>query len=146
MRCNRHMILTPGTLPCRTEKLCRFWSKNTEGFCLLPSCEGLQVVEDIEHMLSCCPSLNKARQVLVDFTINYSSGVPLLSDALLNFTNPYNPVFHQFILDCSSLPDVISLHQEHGQQVLNHLFKVTRTWCYTLHKERLKILGRWSPN
>ena len=35
----------------RTERLSRFWSKNKEGFCLLPSCHGNMVHEDLEHIL-----------------------------------------------------------------------------------------------
>ena len=35
----------------RTERLCRFWSNNPQGFCLLPSCAGREIYEDEEHIL-----------------------------------------------------------------------------------------------
>jgi hypothetical protein len=38
----------------RTERLMRFWSKNKEGLCLLPSCSELHLQEDLEHILVHC--------------------------------------------------------------------------------------------
>ena len=55
------------------------------------------------------------------------------------------PSFVTFMLDCSSDPEVILLHQDMGFSVLEALFSVTRTWAYILHRERLKLLGRWRP-
>ena len=54
-----------------------------------------------------------------------------------------HPSFVQFILDCSTLPKVIEATQTLGPDVLFHLFHISRTWCYTLHRERLKAFGRW---
>ena len=129
----------------RTEKLCRFWSNNPDGFCLCPSCSGHEVPEDIEHILLHCGSLSPARLVLSTFTAEYCKKHPHLADILLSFTNPNHPDFIQFLLDCSSIPQVILFSQEHGREALYHLFKVTRTWCYSLHRNRLKLLGRWTP-
>ena len=34
--------------------------------------------------------------------------------------------------------------QEFGSKLVHeNLFRVTRTWCYCLHRDRLRILGRW---
>ena len=127
----------------RTESLCKHWSKNPNGNCLGPSCAGKDIIEDEEHVLLYCQSLAATRMNLVNFTIGYTSSFPLLTDILLTFTNPNHPKFFQFLLDCSVIPQVISLTQEHGTDILCHLFKVTRTWCYSLHHDRLKMLGRW---
>ena len=127
----------------RTEKLCRHWSKNPSGFCLSPSCEGKGAVEDIPHIFLQCDSLSHVRQRLVVFTLTYAQHVPHLSDILLSLTNSDNGHFLQFMMDCSVIPQVIALVQVYGQEVLHHLFKISRTWCYSLHRERLKILGRW---
>ena len=43
----------------RTEELCRFWSQNKEGFCLLDSCKDLHVSENIEHVLLRCDGLTE---------------------------------------------------------------------------------------
>ena len=128
----------------RTEQLCSKWSANNLGFCQTPMCQGKQIMEDIEHILLHCISLASTRARLVDFTIKYSTSVPFLRDILLTMTQPYNSQFLQFLLDCSAIPQVISLRQKYGNIVLYHLFKVSRTWCYSLHRERLKLLGRWS--
>ena len=127
----------------RTERLCRFWSNNPSGYCLAPACAGLAISEDIEHILLNCSSLSPVRQRLVNFTIEYTRSVPVLSQMILDLTNPNTPLFLQFLLDCSSIPVVISAVQLLGHEVLHHLFKISRTWCYSLHRERLRLLGRW---
>ena len=50
----------------------------------------------------------------------------------------------QFILDCSTLPTVINSRQGHGEEVINELFRLTRTWCFVIHRDRMKMLGRWN--
>ena len=130
----------------RTELLCSNWSSNSGGFCLCPSCVGLEVEEDVEHILLHCDSLSPVRERLAAFTRTASKLQPHLSDTLLSLTRPDNELFLQFLLDCSVIPQVIRLAQEHRREVLEYFFKVSRTWCYSLHRERLKILGGWSDN
>ena len=50
----------------------------------------------------------------------------------------------QFILDCSALPSVISATQQHGHVILHELFHLTRTWCFVMHRQRMRMLGRWN--
>ena len=128
----------------KTERLCRFWSKNPNGYCLTPSCIDSHVHEDVEHILLHCRSLSSTRTSLMEFTMKFSKKHPHLRDILLTFTTPQHPQFCQFLLDCSVIHEVINLYQKLGQDTLFQLFKVTRTWCYSLHRERLKKLGRWS--
>ena len=128
----------------RTEKLSRHWSTNPEGYCQCPSCLGNQIVEDEEHILLHCGSLAPTRTSLAKLTLSYSKANPLLGPLLLNYTNPEHPDFPQFLVDCSVLPEIITLTQQFGEFLLFKLFKITRTWCYSLHRDRLKILGRWS--
>ena len=90
-----------------------------------------------------CQSLASTRERLAKFTISYAKANPIVEELLLNFTNPFSPHYSQFLVDCSVIPQVISQAQEHGNIILYHLFKVTRTWCYALHRDRLKLLGRW---
>ena len=129
----------------RTELLSSHWSSNPGGYCLCPSCDGLFIPEDIEHIFLHCDSLGTTRLRLSNFTMKYAQDVPLLCSTILELTKPCNPLFLQFLLDCSVIPKVISLCMEHGNVVLHHMFKVSRTWCYSLHRERLKLLGRWNP-
>ena len=71
----------------RTEQLCSHWSSNTEGLCLLTSCLGLGIKEDLELILISCRSLAGTRERLVNFTIKYSKSVPLLSPIMLDSPN-----------------------------------------------------------
>ena len=125
----------------RTERLMRHWSKNKDGNCLLPSCDGLS--EDLEHILVTCKSLSVTRQSLASFTKDYAIRFPQIASIVQFYCSPTNPQFVQFLLDCSCLPDVIVTAQMFGEDILHHLFRITRTWCYSLHRSRLKLLGRW---
>ena len=127
----------------RCGSLTRHWSPSSSGFCLLsPTCN--EVVEDLTHILQHCPALSIFRSKLLHFTISYASNLPfLLQDILVRKCCPDYHGFCRFVLDCSSDPEVIHAYQIHGQAVHFHLFAVTRVWVYVLHRERLKMLGRW---
>lgn len=127
----------------RTEALCSNWKLHSTGVCLLsPACSG--TTEDLEHILSHCCALTPTREKLLDFTTRYCLQVSApISQIIKEYTNLSNKDFRQFLIDCSTLPAIISAVRLHGLDVHHHLFHVTRTWVYTLHKERLKILGRW---
>ena len=127
----------------RTEMLCSHWS-NRDGTCLLsPLCN--QEKEDLRHILISCTALTATREKLTRYTLSFSQQYPLTAPLLLKFCAPSSPQFCQFLLDCSVIPSVILETQQHGMEVLHDLFNVTRTWCYTLHKERMKLLGRRNP-
>ena len=53
----------------RTERLCRHWSSNKGGHCLLPACAEHKILEDEEHILLHCASLSNTREWLVSFTL-----------------------------------------------------------------------------
>ena len=128
----------------KTGALCRHWStSNKEGFCLLsPVCTS---IETLPHFLVHCEALHTTRIKLMKFTNNYLTNTPEVINHLMeHFLHNSSPEqFCQFLLDCSVIPAVISAVQEHGREILSHLFEISRTWVYTLHKERMKILGRW---
>ena len=128
----------------RTEALSSHWSRNKEGVCLLsPVCS--TTVEDLTHILRFCPSLTLARTRLAQYTLQYSSNLPSdIKSLLVQHCAPSSPTFMNFLLDCTSLTTVITAVQLLGVDVLNHLFNVSRTWVYVLHRERLKLLGRWN--
>ena len=128
----------------RTEYLCRHWSKNKAGVCLLSkACR--ETMEDLPHILAHCPALQSTRKKLVDFTISYCNEIPHIGQIILKYLVPTNPLFCHFLIDCSSNPDVIRTTQKYGRDCLTDFFNITRTWCYSLHRERLKMLGRWNP-
>ena len=127
----------------RTELLCSKWSPTNSDCCQTPSCCDLSVQEDLYHILSVCGSLTPTRERLVQFTLRFSQQYPEVQEIVNKFCNPTCPHYTQFLIDCSILPDVIEAKQHHGSAFLHSLFRITRTWCYVLHKSRLKILDRW---
>ena len=98
----------------RTERLCRHWSSNKGGHCLLHSCAEHRILEDKEHILLHCASLSHTRERLVSFILNYSALVPEIGSLLFTYLNPNNPHYCQFLLDCSVIPEVISFVQSQG--------------------------------
>ena len=127
----------------RTEYLCRHWSKRS-GACLANSCIGLDYPETIEHILLFCPSLSDARASSFNLWTATAEKYPYLAP-IIKKAMSLQPAFRcQFVLDCSPLPDVIQLKQTHGHNALQKLLHLTRSYCFTLHRERAKQLGRWN--
>ena len=130
----------------RTEALTRHWTQNLTGSCLLsPECK--DVPEDLHHIIETCPALDQVRVKLSKYTKNYTIEKVEnyeVRNLILALTNPASPFFFQYLLDCSCLPPVVHQVQQHGQEVLHHLFTVSRTWLFVIHRERLKLLGRWN--
>ena len=105
-----------------------------------------ETLEDIPHILQWCPALSNVRHSLLEFTQRFSSNLPPdLFNLIRENCHPESPNFVNFVLDCSALPAVIKLTQELGPSILEPIFTVTRTWVYILHRERMKLLGRWRP-
>ena len=50
----------------------------------------------------------------------------------------------QFILDCSPLPEVILFAQQFGENIYCDLFYASRNWCFAIHREHYKRLGKWN--
>ena len=48
-----------------------------------------------------------------------------------------------FILDPTSLPQIINLYQNNGSGVLEIIFSMTRTFAHGLHRKKLIIIGKW---
>ena len=123
-----------------TDKLVRHFNNGQgDGNCSL--CDE-NVPGSIEHLLIFCPSLNETRlKLLANLeNINYSETSKFL--ILLAMNSPSIEDTVQFLLDCSNNPAVISCTQTHGPQIMEELFRFTRSWCYAVHKTKLKLQGR----
>ena len=127
----------------RTEKLCRFWTDNREGFCLVPTCQENGVIGDLEHLLLHCPALQDARENLQQMWLSKSSAVPTLHDFVCQVLESPTQTKMKFILDPTSLPEVVRLWQIFGPQVLDMVFYLTRTFAYALHRKKLILIGKW---
>ena len=123
----------------RTERLRRHWSQNRDGFCLLPTC--WKTSEDLEHILVRCPAHREARTRVLALWADYLATRPHLATVVHHYTSTPGTHLVQFLVDPSVLPLVITLGQEHGEGAVNALFYLTRTFCYSIHRCRLKLLG-----
>ena len=123
----------------RTEKLRRHWSTNKEGVCLLPTCNGQ--IEDLPHVLVGCPALQEARDRVQLMWVNKLSDKPHILNVVKHYVDKPDSDCIQFLIDPSVLPLVINLKQEYGIVVFDTIFNLTRTYCYSLHIARLKLLG-----
>jgi hypothetical protein len=126
----------------RTEGLCSHWSSNPNGYCR--SSSSCNTFEDISHILQHCRALAGTRERLSAFTSSYCEDKPEVKFLLDTFCSPQRRHFCQFLLDCSVLPEVINSVQHHGRPILHHLFSISRMWCFSLYRDCLKILRRWS--
>ena len=131
----------------RTEKLCRHFSPNSTGHCRLcsNSLSPNPKMEDLQHLLLLCPALEERREALSLYWASRLSNNDVCRSIVTSYTKERDLGFVQLLLDCSTIPEVISAYQSHGPQVHDVLFQLTRTWCYSLHRQRLKLLGRSKP-
>ena len=58
-----------------------------------------------------------------------------LRDILQNtFLNQTSENIVQFLLDCSSISEIVKLGQGGDHSLVDRLFYVSRTWCYSIHR------------
>ena len=126
----------------RSDYLCRHWTpSNRSGFCLANTCQG--VVGDLVHMLITCPALQSTRSRLVQFwrdkTLPYQALSKIISEVLAS--PPHDQT--QFILDPCLLPAILALCIQHGKELFDHVYYLTRTFAYYMHRAKMISLGRW---
>ena len=87
--------------------------------------------ETVEHILVSCEAYEETNLWL-------STPDPhvllLVIEALISGPN----YLLQSILDCSVLPSVIRVKQRYGSDIKSMLFYLTCTWCYAIHRKRMK--------
>ena len=128
----------------RCGQLTRHWSTtNPSGLCSFPSCTQYNIVESPEHVLLCCQAYDPTRQKLLSLCQGLQNQVSLsiINNTLATYSND---IIMQLILDCSAVPEVISSAQCYGDYVYNDIFYIGRTWCYSIHRERMKRLRLWN--
>ena len=129
----------------RTCLLSRHWSGDSSGCCSLPTCRLDPTPGTLSHILAECVDLAPARQRVISLWSEYLRDNPILLPIIKLYTVGTNSSqFIQFLVDCTVLPEVITLKQLHGQSVHDSLLYLTRTFCFSIHKARLKLLGKWN--
>ena len=102
-------------------------------------------MEDLAHiLLPRCPQLQDRKDILIQYALDRLEKLPTaaaLFERLL-FSQDTEK-FVQFVLDPSAVQEVISAVQLQPD-ILSPIFRVTTTWCYAMHRTRLKLLGKWT--
>ena len=126
----------------RTDTLLNHFSRTNSKLCQLHPEDG--EVGDLVHHLLLCPVLADRREMIFEYWETLVASSQPCKD-IINFVKSA-PIttFMQFILDCSVMPQVISAKQIHGDSIHKILFKASRTYCYSMYRERLKRLDRWN--
>ena len=122
----------------RTNALMKHWNQSYNGQCSAPGCVS---IETIEHIIIDCIAYTETRQKLLSMWLSTQSQE--VYKLVLHALTSSKDYLLQFILDCSSLPNVIAASQVYGEVIFREVFRLTRTWCFAMHRERLRIHGRW---
>ena len=124
----------------RSGNVTRHWSDESQGFYLYPTCTNQD--ETVRHVLVDCGAYNCCKSRLYSLWLSTPNKAVL--SLVLEALSSEKSYLLQFILDCSVLPSVRSAVQVNGPQLLNDLFHLTRSWCFSVHRQRMKMLGRWN--
>ena len=122
----------------RTDRLSRHWNKdNPNGLCRLPGCfdqEG-----DLHHILLHCPALSTSRSNMIKLWSSFMVSRPSLLPIIQKYTLEEPELLLQFLLDPSCLPLVISTNSI-CPGTLHHCLYLSRTWCFSTHVARSRLL------
>ena len=122
--------------------MCRFWSTNRNGYCLAPTCH--LVHEDLEHLLVVCPSMEHVRHRLHSLWCLKTADCPPLQRLIMWMLGSTPEILTKFILDSTACPQLIILVQMFGQEIQDRVCYLTRTWAFAMHRQKMKMLGRWN--
>ena len=138
------LLFLSSQYPCA--KYTRHWSHdNPLGICSNPTCKENEIVESPEHLLLHCPAYTATRQSMYSLCFKLTNKVSLSIIAGILFKTRYsNKQLMQLLLDCSVLPEIIKAAQTHGDRVYSDIFFFGRSWCFSIHRERMKRLGKWN--
>ena len=98
----------------------------------------------LEHLLVLCPALTQCRDQQF-LRLNTHPGISDKARSIIAAASQKSvPEFTQLLLDCSVVPEVIEAGQNSDTDIISDIFKFTRTWCFNVHMQRMKMLGRYT--
>ena len=123
----------------RCGSLLRHFFKDVSGMCDLCGIE----IEDLPHiLLPRCPSLYHHGQQLLKFayeSLSVSEQASNIFTTIINGKDDHKKV--QLFLDPSVIPEIICEIQNNNEDILHLFLGVSTTWCYSLNRTRIKLLG-----
>ena len=122
----------------RDDRLLRHFpsSSSREGICSLCFVD----LGDLEHYLTSCPALSDIRHELFEWWLSSSRTNSHLNLLLQLMISSPSFSFVKFVLDPSAQAEVITLLQN---KLIDSdtIFKLTRTYCFAVHKARMKLMN-----
>ena len=94
-------------------------------------------------MLIICPALQPTRDRLVKFWRDKTLPYPALAKIMSEVLSSTPQGLTQFILDPCLVPAILALCNQHGKELFDHVFYLTRTFAYYMHRAKMISLGRW---
>ena len=122
----------------RTDYLARHWTKtNPDGLCRLPGCSN--EVGNLEHILLYCQALQESRSRITSLISSFLVSRPELFPVIFHYTMEEADLLHQFLLDPYCLPLVNSTNRAYPD-TLKHCLYLARSWCFSIHIYRTKLM------
>ena len=118
------------------------WSEKGDGYCSLVTCDG--VVGDLEHLLVGCPALQSIRNNMFDLWEQKLSGCDPLYQLFQKMRSGPPEAMSCFLLNPAANPELIHLNQTFGPNMFENALYLTRTFVYSIHREKLKLTGKWT--
>ena len=119
----------------RTKLLTSNWSNTQDVYCPAPQCNE---VESLQHILLDCPAYANTRMNVVKKWLSVID--PVVEQLAKHALSQPAAYLTQFILDATALPHTIDLLKSRDENSRGLLMNITRTWCYSMHRERQKLL------
>ena len=98
---------------------------------------------DLEHLLIVCPALDHVRHRLHSLWCMKTVDCPPLHIFILKILGSCPKQQVKFILDSAACPEIVDMMQKYGQEIINRVMYLTRTWAFSIHRSKMKLLGRW---
>ena len=123
----------------RCGKLLRHFSPNVSGLCEI--C--LEEIEDISHIiLPRCSYLKNKAAVLLRFASDSLSNCAQARALFLETISGKDDTKKvQMLLDPAAIPEIIQANQK-DSSILPAILRITTTWCYSMNRTRIKLLGK----
>ena len=119
----------------RTKLLTSNWLNGQDVYCPAPHCTE---IESLQHILLDCPDYAITRTNVVKKWLSVDD--PVVAQLTNHALSQPASYLIQFILDATALPQTINLLKSRDENSLGMLMNLTQTWCYSVHRERQKIL------
>ena len=115
----------------RTKLLTSNWLNGQVVYCPALHCNEIEI---LQHILLDCPAYAITRTNVVKKLLSVEDPVVAqLANHALSHPASY---LIQFLLDATALPQTINLLKSRDKNSLGRLMNLTRTWCYSPHRER----------